>query len=684
MGYLDVTNYAGVDPSGNKDSTVGLQKAIDDAAKGSLIAFFPSGTYKISKTLDGANGRGNRKCGAHINSVVLIGSKRGLRPTIRLADNSPGFNNPDRPVPVVHIYRWKPKGERPPCSFSNGLRGIDINVGKGNPGAIGLKFGGAQESFLEDVRIYATGGFAGISSIPGRGMASANLEVEGGQYGLYLHSSFNGHLGSSVAGIVMRNQTKRAIYAGVWGGLVVTGFRIEADQGPVVETMGNASNPGNLVLLDGSIELAKPGLAINNPGGASVHVRNLFTKGVKGLAKSKGRDVKSIPANGWTHVKTFSYTPPHKRAAQNGLKVKSWSLVNSNRTQGQLIEYGPMSQPPANLVSQHVFLDIPTFEDADAVNARDHGVTGDGKTNDTKALQAVIDKHDKVFLPKGKYMISAPIRLRAKTQLFGTPARRTTLDRAKSWKPTKQVWMIETVNDADATTYLGDILLESRHRRSKKSEKNFISAVHWRAGRHSVLNNVWLPNLNYWGDLPRQLFRVSGNGGGRWYRWGDHGRMWETGHPEARQLLIEGTKEPFTIYGANPEHARVSPYIEVRNARNVRLLGNKTENIGFDVVHINRSENVLVAGISQIKIRRGCHVVVVNNSRNVELLNFSPIVWDPKGAVVLEKPSGASVGGQEYLSMYRLGKLNESAWQFDDDVDEHVPAVPRGLRLKRQ
>ena len=221
------------------------------------------------------------------------------------------------------------------------------------------------------------------------------------------------------------------------------------------------------------------------------------------------------------------------------------------------------------------------------------------------------------------------------------------------------------MDDAAATTYLGDLLLESRLKSSsQKSDGNRVNAVHWRAGRRSVLNNVWLPNVNYWGDLPRQLFRISGNGGGRWYRWGDHGRMWQPGHKETRQLLIDSTSEPLTLYGCNPEHSRVSPYIEVRQSRNVRFLGCKTENMGgYDVFHVTQSENVLVAGMGQIKVGASSRIAVVQGAKNVVVLNFSPNAWDPKGAVLSEDDSGNAVKGNEYLAMYKVGDLDEKAWQ---------------------
>ena len=56
---------------------------------------------------------------------------------------------------------------------------IDCNGQKGNAGAIGLRFAAAQASDIHDVKVIATGAFAGIYDIPSRSSAgAANVEVE--------------------------------------------------------------------------------------------------------------------------------------------------------------------------------------------------------------------------------------------------------------------------------------------------------------------------------------------------------------------------------------------------------------------------------------------------------------------------------------------------------------------------
>ena len=114
LGYLDVTLYDGwndnpVDKTGKKDSYPALQKAIDDADDYQLGAVCPSGTYKVSNPL-----KAIRKAtkGAFAHTCNITGSNQGEYPVIRLADNAPGFNDPNKPRPVVWFFTSR--FQRPP------------------------------------------------------------------------------------------------------------------------------------------------------------------------------------------------------------------------------------------------------------------------------------------------------------------------------------------------------------------------------------------------------------------------------------------------------------------------------------------------------------------------------------------------------------------------------------------
>ena len=86
--------------------------------------------------------------------------------------------------------------------------GIDIVIGKGNPGAIALRMRGAQGMAVEDVTIDATHGLVGYEGGNGSGGGAANVKIIGGQIG------FDGSATQptpSITGFTFVDQTKHAI-----------------------------------------------------------------------------------------------------------------------------------------------------------------------------------------------------------------------------------------------------------------------------------------------------------------------------------------------------------------------------------------------------------------------------------------------------------------------------------------
>ena len=63
------------------------------------------------------------------------------------------------------------------------LRGVDVDVGN-NPVVSAVSMNSAQLASIEDVRVMGTNFHAGFNGLPGSGGFSANLAVEGGDYGV--------------------------------------------------------------------------------------------------------------------------------------------------------------------------------------------------------------------------------------------------------------------------------------------------------------------------------------------------------------------------------------------------------------------------------------------------------------------------------------------------------------------
>ena len=124
-GFLDVTTISGVDPRGIRDSTRGLNRALQQAMRQTKVAYFPPGIYLVSNTIQGLYKSSDRRCGGSHNAAhpyVLVGSKAGgKRPVIKLKDNAGGISNANSTKPVVHLEHLDRSGkEEADCAFGYG------------------------------------------------------------------------------------------------------------------------------------------------------------------------------------------------------------------------------------------------------------------------------------------------------------------------------------------------------------------------------------------------------------------------------------------------------------------------------------------------------------------------------------------------------------------------------------
>jgi hypothetical protein len=210
-GILDVTKSPySVDNSGKRDVTAGLQQAIIDARDAQAICYLPAGIYKVSDTIEGIIGViewDDWHYSGHADPwvaeasfhfpCVLVGSSGIKRSKIILCDNAPGFNDRSKPKPVIYFWARSMQsfGPRNPAtpqgniSLNQKIMSLDIDLGRGNTGAIGIDHRGAEGSTIEDIQIRANGAFAGFRNAPGSGGAMHGIKVTGGRYGLYLSGS---------------------------------------------------------------------------------------------------------------------------------------------------------------------------------------------------------------------------------------------------------------------------------------------------------------------------------------------------------------------------------------------------------------------------------------------------------------------------------------------------------------
>jgi len=650
LGYLPVT-IQGADPSGRTDSTDAIQKTIDMAYRGNMVCFFPPGTYQVSRQLVCRQPRDNMT-----TTHVLMGSYRtGRRPVIQLADSSDGFRDPTEPRAVLKFQGLTADGkEHCPATYNQVFRGIDIHIGEGNSGAIGIYMHAAQGCTIQDVRISSEGPFhAGIRHMVGSGGGYENIEVIGGKHAIDAERDVAKH--PVVAGLRAIGQSEEIIRTGTATVLTVVGLYAEKAGGPCF-TLQRApwrnECTGHLSLIDAVIKFEVPDQTLIENHDRSIFMKNVYVLRAGRLVTNASGTDRGVQGVGhcWSRVEEYSF---YHRPSSRLIDGRG---PEPNDPAFAMIQTADVTQAdvPDDIVERHVWTEqsFPHFEATDVVTVTDppfHAVTDD-QGDDAGAIQRAIDAASRtgqaVFLPKGRYHIGRTIRLRGNTKLFGMSRNLTIIDCLPSWNPERNRTMIETDDDRDADTILAFLRLSMPVDLSRR-----IYYLRWSAGRKSLVREVWFQKG--WGprahvDLQRVL--ITGSGGGRWYNLFHRAGQNNSSHPNHRYLLAKGTREPLNIYTYCPEYAITENgyQCEFNDARNICLFGFKCE--------------------TDLKRRSIIPTLGVIDSQNVLISGNTGLASAPPGRGIIE------IAGSEDVTAANLARFsyqgdNSSEWYYILDRD---------------
>ncbi|MFZ5830415.1 MAG: glycosyl hydrolase family 28-related protein, partial [Planctomycetota bacterium] len=440
MGILDVTKAPySADPTGEEDATAAIQQALRDARDARLVTYLPAGRYRVSDTIQAVVGvvqwdtfgyEGPSDPWEYEASFeypcVLMGSRGKGRTALVLADRASGFDDPENPKPVLFFWarsmqvpglkQVDPDVPQSNINFNQKILSLDIELGRGNPGAIGIDHRGAEGSSVEDVAVYAEGAAAGFRHAPGSGGAMHGIRVYGGRIGLDLDGTQPSPL---ISDLVLKGQTEAAILASSRGPLTLVGAEIEG--AGIVVRRSPVSWDAALNMVDCVLSITKGETAIESE--RSAVLSNVWIRGAQTALKVADHPPNAGSADGWTLVRRYAAGSEVKLPNRLGGGVwRDPVWVDGRKLQNPLADVEQSrTGPPDEVLARHRRPALPGFDTEGVVNVKDapFGAKGDGETDDAAAIQQAIDAHPLVFVPKGKYLVSRPIKLGPQTQLFG-------------------------------------------------------------------------------------------------------------------------------------------------------------------------------------------------------------------------------------------------------------------------
>ncbi|MBM3855699.1 MAG: hypothetical protein FJ399_21525 [Verrucomicrobia bacterium] len=580
---------------------------------------------------------------------------------IRLRDRAEGFSSDSNPKPLLRIFgtaRPDQPGNSPvTVLFNSGIRGVELDLGSGNAGAVGIEFDSAQDCFVEDVRILAREGCAGMRGLPGRGATTGNCEIIGGRYGIDTKT-----VDPMLVGLFLRSQSVAALRIGASRGTSIVGVEIEDCRGSGIETVGAGSHEqGNLSIVDLSISLApgNPAPAILNRAQRALQLRDVYVRGARKLVDCSGDQDLAGKGDGWVRLIRYHYVP----ALLNG--VRALHLIDGREVAGAVVQTTE-GEAPTELRRRHIWARTPSCEDPGVVVIWPLP----GEADNRVAIQQAIDSNRVVQLAAGRYPVSGPIVLRHRTVLMGVPGLKSVL--VPTWRPSRYEWCIDTEDAAEADTYLLDLAVDT------PDGSDYLGGMRWRVGRNSVARRFRCFLRAGHAETNFHNYEITGNGGGRWYGFHDHASVRRNSgppHPLYRKVfLAHTTGQPITFYGLNLERGgaqrgdRQHPFFEAIGASNIRSFGSKVETEG-PVFRFERCENVLVSTcVSHTSIPKGAPLLEFQDCRRLEVHNVylgakaTIATLDPVPMLV-DRTQAVSVPQGVYLGCFHSGEIDLDVWR---------------------
>jgi len=351
-GIANVRDY-GATGDGVTDDTAAILAAMAD----NRAVYFPNGTYLVSDTLKWSDDR----------RLLMQGESRDGT-VIKLADDLDSFGNPAQPKPLVDTFLGRSTGQ----AFQNSIFDLTLDVGVGNPGAIGVSFQNNNQGGLRDVTIRSSDpefqghtGLALTTPWPGPSLTK-NVSVEGFNVGIMTdHNEYS----NVFENVTLSNQR-------------VVGFHNENNISTFYNLTSNNSVPAIrnidrfaiVTLVDSTLEGGSPDRSAVEMNAGNLYARNVTTSGYASALKNNKVVVPGDTLDEYVSNRVHSAFP----SAQTSLNL------------------------PVETMPDLVYDDVENW-----VNVENFGATPSDGIDDTAAIQAALDTGaTTVYFPQGNYNIN--------------------------------------------------------------------------------------------------------------------------------------------------------------------------------------------------------------------------------------------------------------------------------------
>ena len=354
-GYVNVKTNGGAKGDGVSDDTAAL-KAIIEAGKSAQHPKFgaareiylPDGIYLVTEPIR----IGDKK-------KSLIGQSRNGT-VIRLKDNSPTFQDPKRPTPVLSFAKSY-KGWHFAQNFFQRVHDLTIDVGSGNPGAVGLEYhtnnGGDAFNLLIKSSDPQKRGAVGLSQTAGSGPGLIHhVTVDGFEVGSLITGSLHSMAFSQIA---LTNQ--RVVGFENRGNTVSIEGLVSRNRVPALKTSG-----GHLALANAEMTGGAPDQSAIVHDKTAIFLRHVKTQGYGTAIAGEGQKVAGPDVDQLVWPKVWSLFPgpgnsldlPIERPPFDKLgEPKGWFVVAADAS-------GDLTAPLQQAIDagrEHIFVSAAKF-----------------------------------------------------------------------------------------------------------------------------------------------------------------------------------------------------------------------------------------------------------------------------------------------------------------------------------